>query len=358
MRTLHVATERTWRGGEQQVLYLLEGLRDRGMPPVLATPGGSPLAARAAAAGIEVRDVPSRGDFDLRAAARLRRLLNDGIDILHLHTGHAHALGLLATMGRKRRPAVVVSRRVDFAPRGGLSTRFKFGGRVDRFVAISREVARVLREAGVPADRLTVVHSGVDPARFEVPRDGEGLRRELGVPPDVKLIGFVGALVGHKSPGDLLEALALLPSGVHAVMAGRGGLDGILRDRAGRPDLEGRVHFLGHRDDVPRLLRSVDLFCLPSRMEGLGTSVLDAMASGTPVVAAAGGGIPEMVEEGRSGLLVPPGRPADLAAAIRRVLEDPGLAKTLAEGGRKRVSAFTRERMVEGMIQVYKALIS
>ena len=358
MRTLHLATERSWRGGEQQVLYLLEGLRDRNLAPVLATPPESPLARRAAAAGLEVRAVASRGDVDLRAAARVRRLLRDRFDILHLHTGHAHAVGLLAVAGLRPRPAVVVSRRVDFPPRGWWTMRFKYGRGVDRFVTVSHAVARVLAEAGVAPERVTTVHSGVDLSRFDVPADGPGLRRELGVPPDVKLIGFVGALVGHKSPGDLLEALSGLPAGVHAVLAGDGSLGPTLRRRAEGADLRGRVHFLGHRDDIPRLLRSVDLFCLPSRMEGLGTSVLDAMAAGTPVVAAAGGGIPEMVEDGRSGLLAPPGNPAALAAALRKALQDSGLSAALARGGRERVRSFTRERMVDGMVQVYEAIVS
>ena len=127
-------------------------------------------------------------------------------------------------------------------------------------------------------------------------------------------------------------------------------------DRAAELGLEGRVHFLGHREDVPRLLRSIDVFCLSSRLEGLGTAVLDAMAAGTPVVATAGGGIPEMVEDGVSGLLSPPADPGSLAAALRRALEEPGLAGRLAEGGLARVGRFTAERMVEGTIAVYEAI--
>ena len=163
--------------------------------------------------------------------------------------------------------------------------------------------------------------------------------------------------MGHKSPGDFLEALSALSAGVHGVLAGAGELEEELRRRAGEPDLEGRVHFLGHRDDVPRILRSVDVFCLPSRLEGLGTSVLDAMAAGAPVVASAGGGIPEMVEDGVSGLLVPPGRPEALAAALERVLGNPDLAETLRRGGRRRVGDFTAARMVEATLAVYESII-
>ncbi len=355
MRTLHVATARTWRGGEQQVLYLLQGLTLRGWNPVLATPGKSPLARRATEAGVRVVPIASHGDADPMAAFRLRRLAREGFDLLHLHTGHAHALGLLATAGLRPRPAIVVSRRVDFIPRGPLR-RLKYGPGVDRFIAVSDGVARILRAAGVPADRVTTVHSGIDPARMAVPRDPAGLRRELAIPMDAKLVGFIGALVSHKAPQDFLEALARSAAPVHGVLAGAGDLESLLRERAARPDLSGRVHFLGHREDVARLVRSIDVFCLSSRLEGLGTSVLDAMAAGTPVVASAGGGIPEMVEDGVSGLLVRPAAPEALADAIRRVLEEPGLAGRLVEGGLARVRRFTADRMVEGTIAVYEAI--
>ncbi len=337
------------------MLYLLEGLLRRGHQPRLAAPGGCPLARRAAAIGVPLARIDSRGDLDLIAALRLARVAREGTDLLHLHTGHAHALGLMAAAMLRPRPAILVSRRVDFRPRGPLR-RFKYGRGVDRFIAVSDRVAAVLAEAGVSRGRIVTVHSGIDPARMQVPRDAQGLRRELAIPMDAKLVGFVGALVAHKAPGDFLEALARLDPGVHGLLAGSGDLLGELRERAARSDLAGRVHFLGHREDVPRLLRSIDVFCLSSRLEGLGTAVLDAMAAGTPVVATAGGGIPEMVEDGVSGLLSPPADPGSLAAALRRALEEPGLAGRLAEGGLARVGRFTADRMVEGTIAVYEAI--
>jgi len=337
------------------VLYLLRGLAGRGLEPVLATPPEAPLASRAAALGVRVAPLRSRGDLDLAAVRRLRTLLGEGFDLLHLHTGHAHALGLLAAAGLRPRPRVVVSRRVDFPPAGPLKG-LKYGRRVDRFLAVSEAVRGVLVAAGVPPERAVTVHSGIDPARFGVPGDPAGFRRELAIPRNAKLVGFVGALVGHKSPADLLEALAGLPDSVHGVLAGTGELEAGLRRRAEVADLRGRVHFLGHREDVPRILRSIDVFCLPSHLEGLGTSVLDAFAAGVPVVAAAGGGIPEMVEDGASGLLVPPGRPVELARALERVLVDPDLAADLVRGGRGRVEAFTAERMVEATLAVYESI--
>jgi glycosyltransferase involved in cell wall biosynthesis len=147
--------------------------------------------------------------------------------------------------------------------------------------------------------------------------------------------------------------MATLPGDVHAVFAGEGDLRDALGRRARALGIAPRIHLMGHRDDVPRILRSVDVFCLPSRQEGLGTSVLDAMAAGTPVVATRGGGIPEMVEEGRSGLLVPRGEPIPLGDTLARVLADEALRRRLIQGGRARVREFSVDRMVEGTLEVY-----
>lgn len=355
MRTLHVDTGAGWRGGQQQVLYLTRGLVENGHEVTLATPGGGVLAARAGKAGIRVIPWTARGDVDLPAAFRLRGVLGDA-EILHLHSGRAHAMGLLATVGLAQRPHVVVTRRVDFPVKGGPAGRWKFGDRVDRFIAISGRVEAVLREGGVPAEAITRVYSGVDPGRFDVAGDPARVREELGIPRRAKLVGCIGALVGHKAPLDLLHAVSELPADAHVVYVGEGPLREDLVRESRNLKVEDRVHLMGHRDDVPRILRSIDVFCLPSRLEGLGTSVLDAMAASLPVVGTRAGGIPEMVEDGRSGLLVAPGTPAELGRALARVLRDGDLAARLARGARRRVEDFTARRMVRGTEAVYRAL--
>jgi glycosyltransferase involved in cell wall biosynthesis len=339
------------------VLYLLRGLAARGWPVLLATPPDGVLASRAGDLGGARIPVTARGDLDLRAARRLRASLG-AADILHLHTGRAHALGLLAAWGRRPRPRLVVSRRVDFPIHGGAAGRLKYRHGVDRFIAVSEAVRRVLLEGGVSEDRVVTVHSGIDPERMRVPPDPAGLRRELSVPQGTKLLGFIGALVGHKAPEHLVAALARLPEGVHGVFAGEGALEADLRRRVRSLNLEPRVHFLGVREDVPRLMRSIDVFVLPSRTEGLGTSVLDAMAAGTPVVATRAGGIPEMVEDAVSGLLVPPDDPEALAGALRRVLNDAALRAGLIRGAAGRLGEFTADRMVEGTLAVYHSVLS
>ncbi len=364
MRVLHVNTERTWRGGEQQVLYLLRGLAAGGVEQQLLCQPGSPLAARARDAGLETWERPMHGELDVGAALAIRRRCRQWRpDVLHMHTSHAHTLGVLgAVFSGAARPATVVSRRVDFSiHKGGLLdvSRFKYSRGVDRILCVSGAIRRVLLQDGVPEALLAVVHSGVDLQRFaNVPDRCVDTRREFGVPASAPLIGNVAHCAEHKGQRHLVAAapavLARHPE-ARIVIVGEGELLESLRAQAAALGVAGRVLFPGFRTDVPALLRCFDLFCFPSVQEGLGTSVLDALAMARPVVATTAGGIPEMIESGVHGLLVPPADPAALAGALLELLADPGRARAMGEAGRARVEAeFSCEQMVARTLAEYE----
>jgi glycosyltransferase involved in cell wall biosynthesis len=291
----------------------------------------------------------------LGIAAEARRA---GATHLHLHSAHAQTLGLLAS--RLGAPgAVVVTRRVDFVPRRHVFNRWKYGGGVSLFVAISTAIRDILLAFGVPPERLRLVPSGVD---FAPAPEGAGaaVRRELGVAQGQLLVGNVGALVDHKGQRYLVEAAALVlrerPDARFAIV-GEGELEADLKARAKALGLGGRLLFTGFRRDVPAILDALDLFVMSSHLEGLGTIVLDALAAGKPVVGTRAGGIPEIIEHGSHGLLVPPRNPAALAAAILRVLADPALAARLASQGRARaLEGFSADAMVAGNLAVYREL--
>lgn len=363
MRVLHLNTERTWRGGEQQSLWLAAGLRDRGEESEVVCPPGAPLAARARAAGLPVHEILMRGEWDPVAVGALRRLFRARRpEIVHVHTSHAHTLGGLAARGRGG-PLVAVSRRVDFSIyRNFLRLSwFKYRFLGDRFLAISRAVRDVLVHDGIPADRIEVVPSGIDVARLEAARPKD-LRADLGLPPGTPLVGDVAAFGWHKAQEVLVEATPLLLREVpdaHVALIGDGECRPKVEDLARRLGLLGtRVHFLGFRDDVPDVLGSLDLFVMCSVMEGLCTSALDAQAVGVPVVASAVGGLPEAVADGETGLLVPPRDPPALAAAMARILRDRSLRDRLSGAGRRRVrERFSVKAMVEGTRSVYGRML-
>jgi glycosyltransferase involved in cell wall biosynthesis len=200
LRTLHVNDARGWRGGEQQSFYLIQGLRARGHVAEAVARPGQEYARRLKAAGVTVHEVPMRGEWDILSALRIRRLLRQGrYDVLHLHTAHAHALGVMAAAWLRSRPLVFVHRRVDFSLHKlpfGIS-RLKYVAGVDRFITTSGYIRQVMIADGVDGGRIQAIHSCQDPARFENVTPGD-LRAELGLPPGAPTLGNVSALVGHK----------------------------------------------------------------------------------------------------------------------------------------------------------------
>lgn len=359
MRVAHLDTETTWRGGEQQALHLAAGLAARGVESLLIVPPGAALGQEGRRRGLAVREVLMRGEFDPLAARAVRRLAREfGADLLHLHTGHAVGLGQLAfPFGGL---AKIIARRVDFPIRRGLG-RLKYTRGVRRILCVSEGIRRVLLECGVPPALATTVHSGIDPARFEGPLDPAAVRRELELDAADPLLVNVAALSDHKGHRYLLEAmprvLARRPRARLAI-AGQGELEEPLVAQCERLKLAGHVRFLGYRRDIPNLLAAADLFVLSSHLEGLCTSLLDAMAMGRAVVATRAGGIPEAVWEGETGLLTPPRDPAALAEAILELLGDAPRRAAMGAAGRARVLAhFTVDAMVEKTLAAYREAV-
>jgi glycosyltransferase involved in cell wall biosynthesis len=370
MRSLHIDTEPTWRGGEQQLFYTVEGLRARGLPAVVLAQPDSPLLERALAAGFDAEAFRIHGEADFAAAWRLSRLLRDRhFDVLHCHTPHAHTIGVVARWltPAEWRPKLVIARRVDFSIRHtgdilGLSRR-KYN-RADCIIAVSQAVRDVLARDGVDAARVVLVREGIDVARIErAPDRARELRAALGIREGERLIVNVAALTAHKGQRYLLDAVPQVRAAhpdARLVIFGEGELRAALEEQARALGLGDGVVFAGFRppDEIPSILKAADLFVLSSFEEGLGTSLFDAMAAGTPIVATRAGGIPEIVRDGETGLLVPPRDPAALAAAINRVLGDAALAQRLAEAAGRYVRAEgTKERMVEETIRVYEGLL-
>jgi len=357
--TLHIDEQRGWRGGEQQASYLMQGLAERGHRVLLAGRPGSPFVTREhGRADIDRHTFPFWSEWDPVTAWGLARLVRrERVDILHAHTSHAHTLACIARR-LAGRGQVVVSRRVDFPPKTNAFSRWKYQWPC-HYIAISEAIGRVLIEWGISSGKISVVHSAIDPARLAVP---PATRESLGIPGEVPLIGIVAALVGHKDLPTFVDAMAAVHAAhpaAHAVIVGDGPLRGEIEALIRAKNLRDRVFLLGYRDDVPSILHALDIFVLSSNEEGLGTSVLDAMAVGLPVAATAAGGIPEMVRDGETGLLAPVGEGQALGAAIARLLDDPGAAGAMAANARRMVEEqFTVPRMVEGNLAVYQRALA
>jgi glycosyltransferase involved in cell wall biosynthesis len=350
LRVLHVDSGRSWRGGQRQVLLLALGLRERGHEPLLIGAPRSPLVERARAAGLAVAAIPMATDWDVRAARRIRsRMRTWNIDLVHAHDARSHAIAMIALIGRPRIP-LIVTRRVPFTPR---SVRVKYGRRVTRFIAISNAVRDAMVAGGVDSSRISVVHSGIATRSSPVtPRDW---RAELEWPLDTVVCGIVGAMTAEKGVEQLPAIASALPPSAskRARILLIGGSDAREREIQGVI-----VHSTGFIADIDAAIAGLDVLWHPSRAEGRGTSVIDAMSLGIPPVAFRVGGLPELVEHEVSGLLVPPGNAPAFAAAAARLMDDPALRARLAHGARLRATAFDAGKMTEKTEAVYEDVLS
>ncbi|MFH1008021.1 MAG: glycosyltransferase [Candidatus Latescibacterota bacterium] len=361
VRILHVDTAPTWRGGEAQVLGLAQGLALRGHEVWVVGQPNSPLVARVREAGVSARSVHMRGEWDLFGALRLAKVMRRfNPDILHTHTSHAHTLGLLAWYLSGCKAKLVVSRRVDFAiSMHGLGW-IKYGPSVGRFIAVSEGVRRVLIQGGVPESRTAVVRSGIDLMKFDDLKDAEAPYQEFGIQRDALLVGNVAALAPHKDQACLLDAarkvIDVFPR-ARFLVVGEGPLHEMLLDHRARLGLEREVIFTGFRKDIGAILGMLNVFVLSSYLEGLGTSVLDAMLMGLPVVGTTVGGIPEAVRDGENGFLVPPRNPKALSEAICRLLKDRSLRERFGRAGRIAVRRFDIRETVRQTTAIYADLL-
>lgn len=353
----HLDTEMSWRGGEQQLLYLARGLRAAGDINLIAVRSGSALAARAEGEGFEVLNLKPFFEWDPIAALVLRKkLFRGGYDLLHAHTAHAAALGALATLGTKI--PLLISRRVDFHLSPNPLTHWKYR-RAAKILAVSLAIQEILIQDGLSQERIAVVHSGIDVDLLQKTALLE-TRKNLGLPLSGILIGQVAALAPHKDPLNFLQAIAILKqenSDIHGVMVGSGPMEKEVRREIERRNLSKSVSLLGFRRDAHQIIRNLNVCVLSSHLEGLGTSILDAMALGVPVVATRAGGIPEMIDDGVSGLLVSPKNSRELAMAISRVLQNDSLRETLKKGGHEKVKNFDVRSMVESIRATYEQIL-
>jgi glycosyltransferase involved in cell wall biosynthesis len=320
-----------------------------------------PLAPELRAAGIAVTPLRKRHKLDGWVLARLVGLLRSKrFDVVQTWIFAANTYGRLAAHWAQVPVVVTAEMAVDlWKGRGHLAIDRRLARWTDRVVGNSRAVVDFYRRAGVPADRLAWIPSGI--ADEEPPAvDPAAVRAEFGLERDAPLILFAGRLAPQKGVEDLVAALDLLQHvrpDLRALIVGDGALRGPLEDAAHAVRIDGMVRFTGHRDDVPRLLAAADLVVLPSLYEGLPNIVLEAMRFSKPVVATAAPGTTEVVDPDRTGLLVPVHNPQALAQAIRTVLQDPALARRLGAAGRARVEAeFRAETMVARFAELYEHL--
>jgi glycosyltransferase involved in cell wall biosynthesis len=348
-------------GAEKQMVMLAKGLpRDRFRVEVATLTRLGAFEAELNASGISVTTIGKRWKLDPLALVRLTRFLRTHkFDIVQTWIFAANTYGRVAARLAGVPVVVVAEMAADLWK--GRSERLidrQLGTWCDRLVGNSQAVVEFYRELGVPDERLAMIYSGIEDKPAVV--DSDTVRAELGFEAEAPLILFAGRLAEQKRVDDLLKAIDLLQHvqpDLRAIIVGEGPLRDQLEEAAHAYSLSGRVRFLGHRDDVPRLMTAADIVVLPSAYEGLPNVVLEAMLLQKPVVATAAPGTTEVVVDKETGLLVPVGDVMLLARAIRDLVRDPALAKRLGKNGRTRVEAqFRADTMITQVAQLYEDL--
>ena len=357
MKVLLVDLETEWRGGQNQALLLLKGLREKGHGTELVAAVDSALGERAGSAGVRVHFV-SRGLFRLPAARNVRALLRSGgFDLVHANEAHAVTTAWLALWGKSLRVPFVISRRVGYPIGKSPLSQARYRA-ATKIVANSKWVAERAAASGAPLEKINVVYEGADiPPRFTA-EQRQRARARWGISQFTPLLGCVGVLLPDKGQEWLIRALAGVKKEfpeTKLLLAGDGPRRGPLESLTQELDMKGDVIFAGFVKDVGNVYAALDVFLLPSFFEALNNSLLAAMAYEIPSIAFNKGALGEIIEDGKSGLLVSGPDTAEISAACIRILRDREFAARLGRAGRVRVEQnFSTDKMVLGMIRVYE----
>jgi glycosyltransferase involved in cell wall biosynthesis len=351
-KVLHICSDTNIGGAGRYVLALLTQPRMiRQFDVAVACPEGD-LAAALRRAGVEVLLYPGADvSFSWEALRSLYGLMRTWRPrIAHTHGSLAGRVAAALAGARiiytKHGLAYAEEQSLQVRSPGAAVRRLAVRLFAHRIVAVSEAVKRALVAAGADPGRIRVIPGGVELGPYEAAGS---------LVPGV--IGSVGRLGREKGFDLLVEAAPRLPKGVHVLIGGDGSQRAELAAQVQRLGLEDRVTLTGFVEDVPAFLSRIGLFVLPSRSEGLGLVLVEAMAAGRPVVASRVGGIPEVVVDGETGLLVPPEEPEALAGTIGRLLADPALAGRMGEAGRQRAREhFSAGRMAEQTAALYEEL--
>ena len=363
-RILHTESSLGWGGQEVRVLAELEWMRARGHWVALAAHPASAIAKRAREAGILFYPLRThKALLPLEVVRMAAWLIANRIDVINTHSSNDGWLaGLAARMAV--RPILIRSRHieVDYPNRfwSGLAFRFL----PHHVITTSQRIAdRLATELGIPPARVTCIATGVDLVRFSPEIEGS-LHQELGISPDVALVGMISVLRSWKGHATFLDAAARLlrdsKRPVGFVIAGDGPGREVLTEKIAQEPWKDKVTLLGHRTDVPNILASLDVLVLPSYAhEGIPQIILQAQAMSCAVVATTIGGIPEVVEDGVTGPLVPPRHAERLAEKISSLLDDPALSAHLGQNARASIEkSYSLDAMGERLLALYETTVS
>jgi len=360
MKLLHFSTEKHWRGGEQQIAYLIEELSKKGIDNFLLCRKNSEMERYALKNQIAHQAISIRNSVDIMAilkAAQIFKKLKP--DCIHLHTSKAHSIGLFAhTIGQTQR--FILHRRVSFTIKQSRINKWKYNhSAIERVVCISQDVKRQVEKIVNREAKLTVIYSGIDLNKFKNSGYLPSIKKEFGITKEDFLITGIGALNEEKDFETFIKTAANTLKkldNIHFLIVGKGPEDEKLKLLVKELSLKDKLSFTGFRTDIPQILHDSDAFMLCSKSEGLGTSFIDAAAAGCVLIGTNAGGIPEIIDQGQNGYFENIGDHTALSERLLEVLKDKSKLKQMGIKAQEKAQKFSIEKMLDEYINLYKAL--
>jgi glycosyltransferase involved in cell wall biosynthesis len=362
LNILHIDTEKYWRGGQQQVFYLHKHLVKRGINSLLISNKSSELSQYCKNEALPFDEINIFGELDIFAASKISKYSKKkNIDIIHAHSAHALSVAILAKYFYPV-PKLIGVRRVDFPIRKNLFSRLKYNNRkICKIISISDFIKKVLIEDGIEENKIITIRSGADIHKYDNVVPEADFRERHGIGENDIILGTVAAFAGHKDYPNLFNAFQLVKKefvNTKLICVGDGPMFDEMKNLAGELSINNDVLFLGFRNDIGQLLKVFDIFILASKKEGLGTSIIDALAVGLPIVAARSGGIPELIEHNKNGVLVKSKNHTQLAEAVLDLVNNKGKRDMLRISAKESAIKFSIEKTVEQNIELYKNLLT
>lgn len=362
LSVLHISTPNSWRGGEQQLYYLMEELEILGLRQFVFCTENGAFHQKARERGWNVIPFKKNTFWLLTSAFRLKDLCRSlGINVIHTHDSKGHTLAHLSSSIFRNETPIVVSRRVDFPiGKNWLSSRKYNASSVAKIICVSKAIENIMKPAIVQKQKLCTIHSGIDLSRFTHLEKGKILREKFSIPESDFLIGNTSALAPHKDYYTWVDSAEILIKEnfpAQFVIMGDGPLLQAIQSYVQEKNLQHKIFFNGFDSLILPLLKELDLFLITSTTEGLGTSILDAFACDVPVVATQAGGIPEIVIHEKTGLLSPIQNPTDLANNIKKLLSNSELKQQLLSNSKALLQSFSKTTTAQKTLEVYKEVI-
>ncbi len=360
LNILHLSSEKSWRGGEQQIAYLVEYLHKKGIHNVIACCINSAFEKYCQQRDWAYISLNFKGSFDISTILGIKEICKqEKIDLVHIHSAKSHGLAVLSHLLGNSTP-LILSRRVDFPIRSNLLTQWKYNHTaIKKIICVSQAIEKMVRSNIQHPDKCLTIHSGIDAIRFKESKSY--LRKTYQIPDNYPLIGNTSALAGHKDyPTFIRTAELFRQQGIKArfFIIGAGPDKEAIQQMISEKNLNKYVIMAGFMDNINEILPELDIFLMTSKTEGLGTSILDAFACKVAVVATRAGGIPEMVIHNKTGLLAEVKDANQLAEHLKRLIQDPQLKKFLEENAYQLLlQNFTKEKMASRTLEVYHEVL-